>query len=518
MNTRGRRLVLVLSAGSLGALLLGGGCSEDNVVTPPPPGNAPRPASNVTVLATAPARIDLTWRDGSLDETGFRIERQVGGAGDFARLDTVPRNTTVFGDQTVSENQSYSYRVVSYRNATDATPSNVATATAATNNSPLTPSDPAPADGRVELHPDSTVTLRWSGGDPDGEQLAYTVYFGQVRNGLEIISPPAFADTSLLLNRSIVSNTHYFWQVSVRDPKGATRTSPVWGFTTKVDRVSVAFGRFVMGDTLDPRFEHPGSPVQVSDFNIDRYEVTSQQFADYLNQSLDRRLVTLSGGRVVSRADLTVLCELKDRDADSDIEFSVADSVFVVTAGRENFPVVEVTWFGASGYADFYDRRLPTEREWEKAARGTSRERGFVVFGVADTIGLGFTYPWGFDPDLSRGNFNGSGDPFESQGSVRTTPVGFYSGQVESGYQTGNGASPYGVDDMAGNVWEWCSDWFADYQSPHSEPLSGDRRVIRGGSFELGLGSSVNFNRSSIDPGATDRAIGFRTAANGLLP
>ena len=136
-----------------------------------------------------------------------------------------------------------------------------------------------------------------------------------------------------------------------------------------------------------------------------------------------------------------------------------ADGRFTVRAGFENHPATYVTWFGAWAYCRAVGGRLPFEAEWEKAARGTD----------------GRPYPWGWEITRAHANYYKSRDPFEAYwgGLGETTPVGFYNGGTYLGFQTEDAASPYGVYDMAGNVWEWVAD---DIEETH-------QRILKGGSF-----------------------------------
>jgi len=155
---------------------------------------------------------------------------------------------------------------------------------------------------------------------------------------------------------------------------------------------------------------------------------------------------------------------------------------------REDHPVVNVSWDDAKAYADWAGVALPTEAQWEKAARGTD----------------GRTFPWGNVWDPSKCN-NDVGD----KGPKRTTVVGNYP----------DGTSPYGVLDMAGNVGEWCGDWYdaGYYDAPRRNPTgppSGGKFVLRGGSW---LNLDPTFfrcaDRTTFDvPGYRSVYIGFRCA------
>jgi formylglycine-generating enzyme len=156
-----------------------------------------------------------------------------------------------------------------------------------------------------------------------------------------------------------------------------------------------------------------------------------------------------------------------------------------------NHPMTMVTWFGAKGYCDFYGYSLPTEIEWEKAARGTE---------IIDDHGIPF--PWGVEIAGNNANYYSSFDVFEKLfGKLgNTTPVGFYNGQTYEGYETLDSASPYGLYDMAGNVWQWMAD---DYPKQHY-------RYMRGGSFYSYEVDLRVWKRNSSGPQYYSPSVGFR--------
>lgn len=197
-------------------------------------------------------------------------------------------------------------------------------------------------------------------------------------------------------------------------------------------------GPFVMGSDRGDKDERPAHTVYLNAYFIDRYEVTNADFSKFLNKmgnGVEEGAQWISIGRIG--------CKIEK-----------VGRKFAPIEGYENHPVVMVTYFGAKAYARWVKKRLPTEAEWEKAARG-----GLV----------GKEYPWGDGIDTIHANYG--------RKKIGTTPVGIY---------PPNG---FGLYDMVGNAAEMVSDFYsADYykRSPEMNPAgpeTGECRITRGGDF-----------------------------------
>ena len=348
-----------------------------------------------------------------------------------------------------------------------------------------------------------------------------------------------------------------------------TRTATCGGSTqTSVAEVRIPGGEFEMGDHygfVDPSHpsdELPIHKVRINSMYVATFLTTNKQFLDFLNDAFTTGQITVRDNTVYAVGGSEPYYYAHQYSAPYSIGFD--GKTFSIADFRANHPVVGVMWYGAAAYCNWlsvrdhlepcYDLssgncdfskngyRLPTEAEWEYAARGGQYNPYY-------------NYPYGNDLDWTKANLPDSHDPYEGSDQSTypwTTPVGFYDGQLHlksdynwpgsaSSYQTSNGANGFGLYDMQGNVWEFVNDWYeTNYYSvsPYDNPRGPDTgspgpdgkiyRNMRGGNWYNGLvmngmndghsrvsNRDPSWSRGPLDQKMSWCMVGFRTARNG---
>lgn len=309
---------------------------------------------------------------------------------------------------------------------------------------------------------------------PDNRETGDAKKLAMIKEAYEVLSNPTIrawydefcrqktdhVQSSLPLVRALAGVKEGAWQDVKLPPR-------LWREKLDMELCLVPAGEFLMGS---PRGEGKDDEsrqhtVHLDAYYIGRYPVTQAQYA-----------------RFVQEANYPV----PFGDWDSAKPYNWHQKRKTPPKGKENHPVVLVSWRDAVAFCEWAELRLPTEAEWEKAARGTD----------------GRIYPWGNEWNLKRCN------SFEG-GKGGTTPVGAYSP---------SGDSPYGCADMAGNVWEWTSSlkrWYPYQAHDGREDLAASGfRVLRGGSFEDWGGGIRCAYRSGYNPDFGFDLIGFRVAVS----
>ncbi len=227
----------------------------------------------------------------------------------------------------------------------------------------------------------------------------------------------------------------------------------------------------------------PVHAVTVSGFEMGAYEVTNAQYSMYLNAALASGDIELKEDDVYGTtgewAGERYLDIGYDYGGANKCWITFGNGIFSATEGYENWPVVAVSWYGSKAFAVYYGFDLPTEAEWEYAARGGQQ----LMYGTDD-------------------------------GTIDSTKVNYY---MHVGCPTPVGSyphNPFGLYDMSGNVWEWCHDWYGPYPNESvTNPTgaeSGDVKIIRDGTWDnLAFKCRVGY-RGRFKPHDGDYGLGFR--------
>ncbi|MHC4084738.1 MAG: formylglycine-generating enzyme family protein [Planctomycetota bacterium] len=285
------------------------------------------------------------------------------------------------------------------------------------------------------------------------------------------------------------------------------------------DMVYIPDGEFEMGAHLGGYgSEHPVHLVLLDLFFMSKFEITNRQYCDYLNSAILAGEIKVVGGIVYGFNDtgnIYPYCNTHSFDVDSQIDYNEVSETFSVRtkSGRDmsGDPMVEVSWYGAAAYCNWRSQqegyqecynlstwdcdfskkcyRLPTEAEWEYAARGGEHSPYY-------------RFPWGNTINHNHANYFADGSTYSYDTSTCEYGCmhpdwfdGIYPYTSVVGSFSPNG---YGLYDMTGNVWDWCNDWFYDYDASPADnpqgPASGTERILRGGSW----GADADFCRVSL--------------------
>ncbi len=270
----------------------------------------------------------------------------------------------------------------------------------------------------------------------------------------------------------LTEHTTYYVAAYATNEKGTSYGSSKSFYTEEpfVEMITVNGGTFQMGSNEGGSDEKPIHTVTLNTFSISKYEITNSQFCEFLNDIGCDPNGSYHGTEYI------------DMD-DGDCQVDYTGGQFVPESGKDDYPAIEVTWYGAKACCEWASGRLPTEAEWEFAARGGNNSNGYTYSGSNNLDEVAWYY---------------------SNSGGRTHEVG-----------TKN-ANELGIHDMSGNVLEWCNDWYdSDYYSISPEnnpqgPSSGSYKLLRGGSWGNDVYSCRVADRVSVNPVNASSGSGFR--------
>ena len=258
--------------------------------------------------------------------------------------------------------------------------------------------------------------------------------------------------------------------------------------TIDVTTVPIPAGSFTMGSPVTEYNRYADETqhhVTITAFQMSKYEITNEQYAKFLNANS----IGNNGLYPAGNYPNDILIYSSENTYDWGLHY--ADNKWIPVAGYENHPANCVTWYGAAEFANYAGGRLPTEAEWEYACRANTS--------TPFNTGACLSY--------TQANYNWALPYGTCTNSVIAAP---YTNQAVGSYP----ANAFGLHDMHGNVWEWCSDWYGNYpdtpQTDPNGPVTGLLRVRRGGSGNRDAQGCRSAIRIGVVPSDAGAGLGFR--------
>jgi formylglycine-generating enzyme required for sulfatase activity len=403
---------------------------------------APEAPSNMRILSMDESSVLLSWKDNSATETEFDIEQGIDSL-NFSIVKSVAANVdSVTISSVFSVSQTYYFRVKAKTATKTSTSSNIVSRCLF----------PAPTNLQILAMTPSGVSLTWN--DASATESSFDIE-QSVDNGVFTVAGSAPANaTAIALTGTFDSSATYAFRICGRTATSKSVYSNA-ASCSMGDWILVGSGSFQMGRNGEFRDEQPIHTVTLSkSYSIGKYEVTVKQFREFTSAENRTFPPTPSWG------------------------------------WNDDDPIVNISWNDARDYCQWLSDtlkkvfRLPTEAEWEFAARGGKYSQGYIYSGSNSLSDVAWC-------------FANASSCTHTVGTKRPNELGIY--------------------DMSGNAWEWCADWYGSYgfqaQTNPTGPVSGSTKIFRGGSwFDYGLGASDGRVETRYDYTPNSRATdsGFR--------